>query len=61
MIIATQCNKNLGGIISIKEEKQSVGGWTSYPPLSALVETSQSYLNDQIILERKVTIRFNWQ
>ena len=59
--IASQCNKKLGDVISLKEENISGGGWTSYPPLSAVGEFVNQNLSDQILLHRKITVRYSWQ
>jgi hypothetical protein len=67
--IAEQNRKTLGKIIQVKEENIETGadsgGWTSYPPLSALSSniavTAFSPDRVQVTIERKLRVRYSWQ
>lgn len=62
--IARQSNRTLGELISVQEEsiEKSSGGWTMYPPLSAIAESyfSDALIRDKIIVSRRLVVRFLW-
>jgi hypothetical protein len=61
--IAQQSNRALGELLSVEEEsiEKSSGGWTMYPPLSAIAESYFSRSEaEKIIISRKLLVRFLW-
>lgn len=67
--MAEQSKKTLGKLIQVKEESIETGSewasWTSYPPLSALSRaiagTTFSPDRAQVIIARKLRVRYSWQ
>jgi hypothetical protein len=60
--VAEQCGKKLGNLLQVKEEKvdEPIGGWTMYPPLSALYEANLASGNDKIIIKKKLVVKYAW-
>ena len=59
-ILADQCNKKLGQIIQVKEEKIFEGGWTAYPPLGGLGDYVKMNLDNQILIQKRFIVRYSW-
>jgi hypothetical protein len=62
-MLAQLSGKKLGVIASI-QEKEIMGGWTSYPPLSGIPGWHTELVvsnEDRIVLQRQFAIRFHWQ
>jgi len=61
-LIAKQAHKNLGSIQQVKEENgEPKGGWTMYPPLSALFHQEMGTNEQSIIIWKKMTVRMEWR
>lgn len=61
--LAQIAGKKLGSVFSIKEEAAQ-GGWTMYPPLSAIPgwrTGTAAYNSGKITLHRQLVVQFNWQ
>ena len=61
-VLAQIAGKKLGNVVFVKEQPTE-GGWTMYPPLSALDEHySQQKVsqNGKITLYRNLLVQFNW-
>lgn len=63
--IAAYSGKTLGALLSVKEEgaetDKVVGGWTSYPPLSALANAEMVSIDPEIIVEKTYRVRYAWK
>lgn len=60
--IAEHSGKKAGRILQVREEQpdEAHGGWTMYPPLSALSQANYPQLSDKIILTKKLLVRYAW-
>lgn len=62
--LAGHAARKLGSLIQAREEeamKQNAGGWTAYPPLSALGLSDNDLTDSSVItIYKKLVVRFSW-
>jgi hypothetical protein len=65
--IASFSNKNVGKLLQVKQLEELPGGWTSYPPLSALGQAGEmletvypDMINGIIVLRKRISVRYEW-
>ena len=65
--IAKLSGKTIGRLLQVKQMEDLPGGWTSYPPLSALGQSGEmldsaypDIINGIIILRKKLIVRYEW-
>jgi len=64
--IAEQSNKKPGKLLQVKDDdvntkEVSSGQWTSFPPLSAFRGLDNTSYETNIIVERRIRVRYSWE
>jgi hypothetical protein len=62
LYIAEQSKKTIGKLIQVSDEKSesTIGGWTSYPPLSRYTDVTLPDDDIQITIQRTLRVKYSW-